>query len=266
MYVFRYAGGLYFASSKGTPYTRKEYKVAGTYSLTIPDDITELIVTGCGGGAGGLTLGMYNSSEATSLKAGNGGDSKVGSFVIPGGKGGSATLASGNVMSYTQPNASTNGIKGEAKQVRNQDFTLHGYGFMFSDSRIVQQADIMNNIGYYSRKSNAVNDCNYTTMGVGTVEGYGVYGAGGGTFHYYDSDGTSNQVGIAGNSGGFVTKQKVPVTGGSTISIVVGAGGKYAFRSNDGDGARRFRVTYGTPGFLIIEYGDSTLYNVEYLG
>lgn len=252
--------------NKCTPYTRKEYLKAGTYTLAIPSDITELVVTGCGGGAGGVTLGAYNQSPAITLQAGNGGDTKVGSFVIVGGKGGKCTLAAGNAMTITQPNASTpNGVKGETKQARNVDFTLQGSGFPYGESSAARKADIMNNIGYYSRRSNTINDTQYTSTGVGSVEGYGVYGAGGGTYHFYDSDGVSNQIGIAGNSGAFVVKQKVAVKAGSTITIVVGAGGKHAFYSNDGDGARRFRVTNGTSGFVIIEYGDSALYVSEYV-
>lgn len=266
MYLIYHNGGLCLAMSKSTPYTRKEYLKAGTYSLTIPSDVTELVVTGCGGGAGGVTLGAYNQSPAITLQAGNGGDTKVGSFVIAGGKGGKGTLAAGNAMTVTQPNASApNGVKGETKQARNVDFTLQGSGFPYGETPATRKADIINNIGYYSRRSNTINDTNYTSTGVGTVEGYGVYGAGGGTYHFFDSDGVSNQIGIAGNSGAFVSKQKVIVAAGSTITIVVGAGGKHAFYSNDGDGARRFRVTDGTSGFVIVEYGNSTLYTAEYI-
>ena len=132
MYLMYYGNALCFGNSSNTPYTRKEYLRAGTYQLTIPSDITELVVTGCGGGAGGVTLGAYN------------------------------------------------------------------------------------------------------------------------------------QIGVAGNSGAFVVKEKVPVIPGSVIDIIVGDGGKHAFYSNDGDGASRFRVSDGTHGFVIVEYGTSTLYSAEY--
>lgn len=85
-------------------------------------------------------------------------------------------------------------------------------------------------------------------------------GAGGGSFHFYDSDGTSNQIGVAGNSGAYVADAEVEVTPNSTIQIVVGAGGKNTFYSNDSDRAGRFRVSDGTQGFVIIEYGGTTPY------
>lgn len=266
MYLFNYGGSYYTAKDTKTPYTRKDYLTVGTFYLQIPSDITEILVSGCGGGAGGVTLGAYNASPAITLTAGNGGNSKVGSFVIAGGKGATCTLAAGNVMKVSQPAVSSpNGIVGEYKTCRNVDFTLHGKGFKFGTSLVSGTADIMNNIGYYARNSNAINDTYYTSMGGGSVAAYGYYGAGGGTFHFYDSDGTSNQIGIAGNSGAFVSKQKVAVTPGSTITIVVGAGGKHAFYSNDRDGARRFRVTDGTQGFVIVEYGEGSNLLFPYL-
>lgn len=263
MYLMYYRNALCFGNSSNTPYTRKEYLKAGTYQLTIPSDITELMVTGCGGGAGGVTLGAYNQSPAITLQAGNGGDTKVGSFIISGGKGALCTLTSGNVMTINQPNASVpNGVKGDSKQARNLDFTLHGSGFSYGDNNSPIKAEIINTVGYYYRRSNTINDTNYKS--IGTVDGYGIYGAGGGTYHFYDSDGVSNQIGVAGNSGAFVVKEKVPVIPESVIDIIVGDGGKHAFYSNDGDGAFRFRVSDGTHGFVIVEYGTSTLYSAEY--
>lgn len=251
-YMVRYAGeAKIFAQTYNKP---------GTYTLNIPANIDKVYVTGCGGGAGGVTLGAYNASPAITLTAGNGGDTKVGTFVIPGGKGGKATLAAGNVMTVTQPDASVpNGVKGETKQCRNVDFTLHGSGFLLGYSPGVVTADIMNNIGYYARSSSTVNDTYYAQTGIGSVEGYGRYGAGGGSYHFFDSDGTSNQVGIAGNSGAFVVRQEVAVTPNSSITIVVGAGGAHAFYSNDNDGAGRFRVTNDTSGFVIVEYAASNI-------
>ena len=242
---------------KNKMYTKREYKTPGTYSLTIPDNINELTVTGCGGGAGGLTFGSYNENKTLTATAGNGGDSKVGTFIIPGGKGGTGILTNGTPTVKQAAVSSPNGIVGETKVCYNVDFVLHGKGFRYGESIQSGMADIMNNVGYYARSSNNLNDTYYASTGSGSVEAYGYYGAGGGTYHFYDTDGISHQVGIAGNTGAFVVKQKIAVTPGSTIDIVVGAGGKHAFYSNDGDGARRFRVTDGTHGFIIVEYGDS---------
>lgn len=97
--------------------------------MRIPAGITKLYVTGCGGGAGGITVGAYNSCPTLDMQAGNGGDTKVGSYVIPGGQGATATLRSGNVMTVNQPVASKNGVRGEYVTARNRDFTVHGYGF-----------------------------------------------------------------------------------------------------------------------------------------
>lgn len=254
-----------FRNEVNVPYSQVQYTQPGTYLFTVPNGITEIMVSGCGGGAGGVTCGAYNQSPAITLTAGNGGDTKVGTITIAGGKGGTGTLAAGNAMTVNQPEASQpKGIKGETKTCRNVDFTLNGKGFKLGTSPNAVTADIMNNIGYYARNSNTINDTYYTKTGQGSVELYGIYGAGGGTFHFFDSDGGSNQIGIAGNSGAFVSRQKLSVTAGETIAIEVGAGGKHAFYSNDGDGASRFRVSDGTNGFVIIEYFNGDFWLPDY--
>lgn len=257
--LVRYEGNTYIiASVDAVNYARYDYKVAGTYSLKIPANVNEIYVTGCGGGAGGATLAAYNSSPNITITAGDGGDTVVDTFVIAGGKGGTAKLASGNSMTVSQPNASTpNGVEGATKTCRNVDFTLYGSGFIFSKTANVITADIFSNVGYYQRYSTAINSTTYVSKG--TVEAYGVYGAGGGSSHFYDSDGTSNQLAIAGNSGAFVVREKVAVTPDSTITIKVGAGGRYAYYSTDSDNDR-YKVTDGTNGFVIIEWGASAQY------
>lgn len=239
--------------------TRLVYKTVGTYSLRVPAGITKLYVTGCGGGAGGITVGAYNACPTLDMQAGNGGDTKVGSYVIPGGQGATATLRSGNVMTVNQPVASKNGVRGEYVTARNRDFTVHGYGFLLNKNGIATLANVMGNVGYYYADVLGTKD-SVTYASTGTFESFSIYGAGGGSFHFFDSDGTSNQIGVAGNSGAFVTDAEVEVTPNSTIQIVVGAGGKNTFYSNDRDRASRFRVSDGTQGFVIIEYGGTTPY------
>lgn len=239
--------------------TRLVYKTVGTYSLRVPAGITKLYVTGCGGGAGGITVGAYNSCPTLDMQAGNGGDTKVGSYVIPGGQGATATLRSGNVMTVNQPVASKNGVRGEYVTARNRDFSVHGYGFQLNKSGIASLANVMGKVGYYYANVLGTKD-SVTYASTGTFESFSIYGAGGGSFHFFDSDGTSNQIGVAGNSGAFVTDAEVEVTPNSTIQIVVGAGGKNTFYSNDSDRASRFRVSDGTQGFVIIEYGGTTPY------
>ena len=235
------------------------YKTVGTYSLRVPAGITKLYVTGCGGGAGGITVGAYNACPTLDMQAGNGGDTKVGSYVISGGQGATATLRSGNVMTVNQPVASKNGVRGEYVTARNRDFTVHGYGFPLNKNGIASFADVMNKVGYYYADKLGIKD-SVTYKSTGTFDSFNIYGAGGGSYHFYDSDGTSNQIGVAGNSGAYVADAEVEVIPNSTIQIVVGAGGKNTFYSNDGDRAGRFRVSDGTQGFLIIEYGGTTPY------
>lgn len=235
------------------------YKTVGTYSLRIPAGITKIYVTGCGGGAGGITVGAYNACPTLDMQAGNGEDTKVGSYVIPGGQGATATLRSGNVMNVNQPAASKNGVRGQYVTARNRDFSVHGYGFLLNKKGVATLADVMGKVGYYYANVLGTKD-SVTYAPTGTFESFNIYGAGGGSFHFYDSDGTSNQIGVAGNSGAYVADAEVEVTPNSTIQIVVGAGGKNTFYSNDGDRAGRFRVSDGTQGFLIIEYGGTTPY------
>lgn len=238
---------------------RRIYKTVGTYSLRIPAGVTKIYVTGCGGGAGGITVGAYNSCPMLDMQAGNGGDTKVGSYVIPGGQGATATLRSGNVMTVNQPAASKNGVRGQYVTARNRDFSVHGYGFPLNKNGIATLANVMGKVGYYYADVLGTKD-SVTYAPTGTFESFNIYGAGGGSYHFYDTDGTSNQIGVAGNSGAYVADAEVEVTPNSTIQIVVGAGGKNTFYSNDSDRAGRFRVSDGTQGFVIIEYGGTTLY------
>lgn len=230
---------------------RRIYKTVGTYSLRIPAGVTKIYVTGCGGGAGGITVGAYNSCPMLDMQAGNGGDTKVGSYVIPGGQGATATLRSGNVMTVNQPAASKNGVRGQYVTARNRDFSVHGYGFPLNKNGIATLANVADVLGTKD---------SVTYAPTGTFESFNIYGAGGGSYHFYDTDGTSNQIGVAGNSGAYVADAEVEVTPNSTIQIVVGAGGKNTFYSNDSDRAGRFRVSDGTQGFVIIEYGGTTPY------
>ena len=239
--------------------TRIIYKIVGTYSLRIPAGVTKIYVTGCGGGAGGITVGAYNSCPTLDMQAGNGGDTKVGSYVIPGGQGATATLRSGNVMTVNQPVASKNGVRGQYVTARNRDFSVHGYGFPLNKNGVATLADVMGKVGYYYANVLGTKD-SVTYASTGTFESFNIYGAGGGSFHFFDSDGTSNQIGVAGNSGAYVADTEVEVIPNSTIQIVVGAGGKNTFYSNDNDYASRFRVSDGTQGFVIIEYGGTTPY------
>lgn len=238
---------------------RRIYKTVGTYSLRIPAGVTKIYVTGCGGGAGGITVGAYNSCPMLDMQAGNGGDTKVGSYVIPGGQGATATLRSGNVMTVNQPAASKNGVRGQYVTARNRDFSVHGYGFPLNKNGIATLANVMGKVGYYYADVLGTKD-SVTYAPTGTFESFNIYGAGGGSYHFYDTDGTSNQIGVAGNSGAYVADAEVEVTPNSTIQIVVGAGGKNTFYSNDSDRAGRFRVSDGTQGFVIIEYGGTTPY------
>lgn len=239
--------------------TRIIYKTVGTYSLRIPAGVTKIYVTGCGGGAGGITVGAYNSCPTLDMQAGNGGDTKVGSYVIPGGQGATATLRSGNVMTVNQPAASKNGVRGQYVTAKNRDFSVYGYGFLLNKNGVATLADVMGKVGYYYANVLGTKD-SVTYAPTGTFESFNIYGAGGGSYHFFDSDGTSNQIGVAGNSGAYVADAEVEVIPNSTIQIVVGAGGKNTFYSNDGDRAGRFRVSDGTQGFLIIEYGGTTPY------
>lgn len=213
------------------PYNAVWFTEAGTFTFTVPAGVFNVLITGCGGGAGGLTVAHYNHRGEAGLSgtAGSGGNSSFGSFSIQGGRG--ATCADINFSGYfgkytilgtysqgavAEPNGRVGGIRACV----NTDFDIAGA----------------------------------TGFALGFDGSNGTYGSGGNTHHYYDSDGTTAHVGAGGNSGAYVSRQNVAVTPNSTVTVIVGAGGACCVNRTDGE-AWRYSATDGTHGFICVEYG-----------
>lgn len=228
------SGDTYAILNTAKPaYNAVWFTEAGIFTFTVPAGVSNVLITGCGGGAGGLTVAHYNRRGEAGLSgtAGSGGNSSFGSFSIQGGRG--ATCADINwdkasifqnftlLGTYSQgavakPNGRVGGIRAEI----NEDFDIAGA----------------------------------TGFALGFDGSAGTYGQGGNTHHYYDSDGIAAQVGAGGNSGAYVSRQNVAVTPNSTVTVIVGAGGACCVNSTDGD-AYRYTATDGTHGFICVEYG-----------
>lgn len=199
---------------------QEKYIESGSYVWTVPEGVTRVHVAACGGGAGALTISSYNSNTTMTGTAGNGGSSSFGTFEVKGGIGASGSSVSMSERNINQAEASSpNGRVGDTKTGTNFDIDLYGAtGFALGFSALSE----------------------------------GDYGKGGQSHHYYDSDGTTSQVGAAGNSGAFDTAY-IDVTPGQQITIVVGAGGTGTNISNDGD-TWRYYATDGNSGFVLLEY------------
>lgn len=80
-------GGTTYAikSQAKPPYAEVSYTNAGTYTFTVPNNVTRLRVAVCGGGGGGCVVAFASASSYT---AGAGGNSSVGSISATGGVGG----------------------------------------------------------------------------------------------------------------------------------------------------------------------------------
>lgn len=233
-------------------YTQVVYNTAGSYTFTVPDGVTSLRVTVCGGGAGGVTTAFYKRTCPTyTLEGFPGGDTYVGSIRAYGGKAGKSVMDGWSYKPEQGANV-TGGVVGETRSVQTQDFDLAGYGFKLSTTRQAVKWNTAE-IGYWRCYETAPNHKTWFA-GSGTVQSHGYYGCGGSTHHYYDSDGWTLQVGVAGNSGGFLSQVDLPVTPGQNLPVVVGAGGEGSIYESDTD-RWRFNAANGTSGFAIIEYG-----------
>lgn len=243
MYFLKYGDSYCVGKDKKTPYTRKDFLSAGTYSLQIPSDVTEVLVTGCGGGAGGLTVAHYNNrgNAGLSATAGSGGNSSFGSFSIQGGIGATCNdLNITNVPIFSDPVFTGTYSQGAVAEPNGK-------------------------LGGIRRECNVDFDIAGATGFAPTFDGSaGGYGQGGNTHHFYDSDGFAAQVGAGGNSGAYVSRQKVSVTPNSVVTVIVGAGGTGVVNQTDGE-AWRYTVTNGTQGFIIVEYGEGSTFFFPFL-
>jgi hypothetical protein len=216
------------------PYNAVWFTQAGTFTFTVPAGVFNVLITGCGGGAGGLTVANYDWNAPQLSATGNsGGNSSFGSFSIQGGKG-----------------AKCSGLRIEEKW--NGEFTDRWVGGSHSQGEVALPNG---RVGGFIIALNRDFDIGGAAGFALAFDGSnGNYGQGGNTHHYFDSDGLAAQVGAGGNSGAYVSRQNVEVTPNSTVTVIVGAGGAAVVNQNDGE-AWRYTATDGTNGFICIEYG-----------
>lgn len=230
------SGDTYAILNTAKPaYNAVWFTEAGIFTFTVPAGVSNVLITGCGGGAGGLTVAHYNRRGEAGLSgtAGSGGNSSFGSFSIQGGRG--ATCAD---INFDFSDDFSTGL-----------FKLLG---TYSQGAVAEPNGRVG--GIRAGISIDFDIAGATGFALGFDGSDGTYGQGGNTHHYYDSDGTTAHVGAGGNSGAYVSRQNVAVTPNSTVTVIVSAGGACCVNSTDGE-AWRYTATDGTHGFICVEYG-----------
>ena len=218
------------AISGKPPYTEKSWTTAGSYTFTVPTGVTRIRVAVCGGGGGGATAAdRYGSKgEYTTATGGTGGTSSFGSISATGGGGGKASVCAYRTSS---------GKSGSTGHVA-YDMASGSAG-----SPAGKQGLQMENYGpYYSTYVFGRNLSFSDTISQSNTN----YGAGGGA-NCADRD-SYWQCAVTGSSGGYKSTY-LNVTAGSTIKVVVGAGGAMADANSFGS------ANNGKSGFVLIAYG-----------
>lgn len=181
-------------------------------SFTVPAGVTEVFITGCGGGGSG---GFSASSSVAPYQDGNnGGPTQFGTlYGLSGGLGGRAT--------GTSPGSVPGGGRGGHGGQHGQS------GYFAQDSGLEALCGDGGDCGPY-RGGRACNS--YGAGGLNVRDGdYGAGGAGGNAYSY-----------PAGGGGGaeYVERKMLTVLPGATYGILIGKGGKYpnTLSGNGGDG------------------------------
>jgi hypothetical protein len=207
------AKGFGFASNIQVKFSKQQYTTAGTYTFTVPPGNSKILVTASGGGGAGQTS-YFNGGQWGQSNGAAGGNTTVtnGTFNITtnGGDGGNSS-GNGGTVSISGAISTTLNQTGGAKSG-----TTGGNSYYASGT---------SQGGDFSKPATA-----------GTSAG------GGGGFQY---DGPTNYGGSAGGTG----IATVPVRGGQTINITVGAGAigsntDYTKGSNHGSYAGNGGVGY----------------------
>ena len=237
----------------------REYTSAGTYSLKIPDNVTVIKITACGGGGGGGAGGSVSSTNE--YKGEKGGATVVGNLVtLAGGNGGKGGISKTQTPTASVGDGSGRGGVGSSAE-SSGDITSDSYGgdgivdfpFFGAGGKCTSSSKYNRGGGGGggSLGSGGTGD-NYTTPANAGNKGGG--GAGG-----YGCS-TSNTIGRGGSggSGGQVIMGTYNVTPNTTITITVGKGGV---------GGAGFTSSYGVTGtggaggdgYVKIEWGLGAL-------
>ena len=231
-------------------YGEQYYTTPGTYTFTVPDGVTSICVAAVGGGGGGCGHRGGGNGQVDAVPGNPGGNSSFdGSIIAYGGGGGpkaGETAASGG--SYSGGDGGYIGGKGGNLYGGGGGgaATFTGNGGDGADGSPTKGADGGN--GGNSGGSGGIASYGEggggggiyltgtpNTGGSGTSYSAGQYGGGGG--------GSSVAAGGGGGGagGGLVWKNDIPVTPGSTYTVVVGAGGAAgaSYAMNGASGAVR---------------------------
>lgn len=209
-------------STGASPYAKKQWTTAGTYTFTVPARITRIRATCVGGGGAG-------TARHTNANTANGEDSSFGSVVA---KGGNSCRLNGDTVVQYPYGGSPNG--------RSGGLWCRGGAFTATDAagNEYQVNDTTKDVYHAGGKGFALS----------TSKADGDYGRGGQVYNwdYYCTYGS-------GGSGGW-NQQTIAVTPNTTITVKVGARANYA--SGDADGINTSESNQARGGFVIIEYGQ----------
>jgi hypothetical protein len=182
------AQGFGLNSSGKVKFAKQEYTTAGSYTFTVPTGNNAVIVTASGAGGAGQ-ISYFNAGSYTQVSGSAGGNTTVtnGTFTITanGGDGGSSSSSGGTVT-----------ISGATSTTLNQTGGSKSGG--------------TGGTSYYASGTSQGGDFSKPATANTSAGG----GAG------FNNDGPANYGGSAGGTGIAI----VPVSGGQTITITVGAG------------------------------------------
>lgn len=198
-------------------YTEQSYTTAGTFTFTVPKNVTRIRYAIAGAGSGAMGRGQYNANVSA------GGGSSIDSISVGGGGSGNLDygddIGHGEIGGTQQAGGSPNGKKGSV--------AMQEIGYTMG-------TEIAGGVGWA---------LNFNTES-------GTYGKGGNGRTW--SWGTSSYRGrlIGGASGGYKTGY-LDVTPNQTLSINVGGGSSGYWRGDGGNA----NVDWGANGFVLIAWG-----------
>lgn len=197
-------------------YTEQSYTTAGTFTFTVPKNVTRIRYAIAGAGSGAMGRGQYEANVSA------GGNSSLNNITATGGSGGRIYFlsdGSGWQAHYDQQQGgSPNGRKGAV--ANNHDYA--------------KGSEVQGGAGW-ALNFNSQNG-NYGKGGNGRTWNWGSCFGGG----YL----------VAGASGGYTTGY-LDVTPGQTLSVNVGGGSSGYWRGDGGNA----NVDWGANGFVLIAWG-----------
>lgn len=224
-------GGTTYAikSQSKPPYAEVKYTTAGTYTFTVPNNVTRLRVACVGGGAGGLATSDYGRSDDLvsqgawgTYTTGSGGTSSFGSLI-------QATGGTGHYLRTWYTRRDDDGVIDQGYSTFTFGNAGTPNGNNGTSNRVVYPGTVPGGAGFTLSFEKAT----------------GSYGEGGAVSGYWSKFFRPT----TGSSGGY-NSGYVDVTPNTTYTVTVGAGGA--------GGTCISRYPYGnagTSGFVLIAYG-----------